>query len=155
MKINLFLLLVIFGTHYSCQNGISPEGRSSPEELYEAACTMMEEMQYDSALSLLEQSFQQGFDNPMRLVGDPRLATLIDDPELRPEIRRVLKENASVHSATMVAEKEPGFPITVSGKILDESTGEALGNVLVELVQTDSLGKYFTVQSMFNPRLFA
>lgn len=125
------------------------------EQTYQKASRMMLARKYDSAIVLLKQAFEQGFERPMGIVTDSNFYYLIDDPNYRPKVRSLLKAFSREPQATMNRPEEPGQPIWVKGRILEESSNQAVENVLVELVHADQDGLYFGEKSTWNPRIFA
>ncbi|RMG26614.1 MAG: hypothetical protein D6730_08775 [Bacteroidetes bacterium] len=133
----------------------SSERADTTEGYYQLAAEMCAASQYDSALVWLKLALEKGLEKPMRVVRDRNFSPLIDHPDYRPEIRSLLKSFASEHQATMVSKREAGTPLSLSAKVLDESTHLPVQHVQVELVQADHEGRYFNEPSKWNPRLFA
>lgn len=132
-------------------------GCNAPERMQDlsAVRSLIEAMQYDSALVELDRVLKNGSTTPMRLVLDQDIDQLIEHPEYRPKVRTLVKTYAREASAIMKGEEEPGERIKVHGIISDERTNQPLEEVSVELVQADAQGKYFEEESLWNPRLFA
>ena len=145
-----FLFILI-----ACQNQPKDNDTDSAIRLYNDASKMVTEMNHDSAIILLRQAFEQGIEQPMKIIADSSFYSLTDNPLYRSEIRNLLKEFAIENHATMVRDEEPGASILVKGIVLDESNNKPIENVLVELVHTDNKGSYFKEKSMWNPRLFS
>lgn len=156
MKLSIFNKLLFILTLCACQNINSKKESTiiTSEQLYLNAAKMNSEENYDSALVLLNQAFVKGLQNPMRIVSDSRFYNLIDNPKHRQEVRVILKKFASDNFTTIVREDEPGIRISVTGKVLNENTKRPIENVIVEIVQADSSGIYFSENTTFNPRLF-
>ncbi len=157
MKLELILSGVVVIVLITCQNNVKTQTITTPtaEQLYIEASNLVREMKYDSAMVLLRQAFEKGFEKPMKIIADSTFYYLVDKPNYRSETRKLLREFSIENHSTMVRIEEPGLPIFVKGKVLDESNNEPIENVLVELVHADSKGLYFDEKSMWNPRLFS
>ena len=112
-------------------------------------------MKYDSALTLLRDSYLEGLDKPMQVVSDSRFYPLIDNPSKRSKIRLLLEEFAVENQAKIVRKEEPGESIVVTGQVVDESNNMPIKQVKMDLVQADKTGLYFEENSNWNPRIFA
>jgi len=155
MKAKNILLGIALFALISCNNQPQTIEKNSPEHLYNDAGKMVQAMKYDSAIVLLRLAFDQGFEHPMGIVTDSSFSYLIENPQYRSAIRKLLKAFAVKNHATMVSAKEPGSAIVVKGIIRDESSSLPIESVVVELIHTDNNGFYFEEKSLWNPRLFA
>ncbi len=151
----LFYLILIVTTQVTClEDSVVHKPTPIAEESYYQAGKMVVDMQYDSALLLLNKAFDHGYGSPMRIVTDSLFHFLIDSPDFRPRIRQLIQDFARDTMATIVRDKEPGSRISVTCKILEENSHTPMENVSVEIVQADAEGSYFDEASQFNPRLF-
>lgn len=129
--------------------------RLAGAQLYKDAEKKVREMEFDSAIVILSQALTKGIENPMQIVVDSNFFPLIDSPRLRPEMRSLLEEFAVENQANMIRNNEPGEPIEISGKIVEERNNKPLANVKLALVHTDNEGFYFRENTKWNPRIFA
>lgn len=107
------------------------------------------------SMDLLKKAFNNGKQQPMQIVRDTILLALVDDPEYRPDIRSLIQRYSNENKTILVADREQGERIIVSGQILDEEERQPMRNVDIELIQADAHGLYFNEKSLWNPRLFA
>ena len=149
----IVLLSLVCLSLLSCLSNV--QGPSSAQKSYQEAGEMVTRQAPDSAMLKLQQAFAAGLPKPMQLVTDSKFYPLIDSPVYRPKVRELLQDYSIQDKAVMVRKEEPGLPIAITIKIVDESSGVPLPDVKAELVQADSSGYYFRETSTWNPRLFA
>lgn len=94
-------------------------------------------------------------ERPASVLSDPEAAALTEHPESRRALREALRELAVAEPLVMVRPDEPGEPLVLDGRLVDENDGRPLAGALVQIVQADLGGLYFPEpDSDFNPRLF-
>lgn len=112
-----------------------------------------------AALHRMELAFASGFPTPSEVLTDPVFRTLRDDPTWRPQLRDLMEGYAREHSMRMVDPEEPGTPLAMSMRFLDQESGEPLEGVHVKIVHVDHNGLYAPEDLdqkliSWNPRLF-
>jgi protocatechuate 3,4-dioxygenase beta subunit len=86
---------------------------------------------------------------------DPDLVSLHE----LPKFRALIKEHTREHKVDYAPRDEPGSPLRVTGRVLDED-GNPIANALVYVFQTNTKGIYSsaggnaTIGDSLNPRLF-
>ncbi len=156
---NFAFVVVLLVSINSCElkSEKPPKNEHIPtsEELFIIAGKLAGDNKADTAFKVLVMAFEKGYQNKMGIVGNSYFRPLIDNPETRPEVRRILQRYSDQSEAVMVHENEPGVRIKIKGLIIDSESGDALPDVSIELIQTDENGLYFEEKSQWNPRLFA
>jgi hypothetical protein len=107
------------------------------------------------ALDALERAFEQELERPAAVLSDPGFRRLLDDPPSRARVRALLDAHVPHGAVRMTAPDEPGEPLVLAGRVLDER-GEPVPDARVSLYHTKADGWYAerTLESG-NPRLFA
>jgi protocatechuate 3,4-dioxygenase beta subunit len=105
----------------------------------------------------LESSLKEGTREASEVLADADLFQLHEEPRFRELIRK----NAVQPTATLITPDEPGEPLIVSGRILDDENKPVAG-AIVYVYHTNQAGVYSTkggntasMGDSLNPRLFA
>lgn len=111
--------------------------------------------QLDSVIYYLDKYFVENDSiNPMDIVLDSSFYALTDSAYIRADFRSLLLKHARSERAILNRISEKGGRITVSGKLVNNISGEAIPGAVIEFVHADAEGKYFNEDTKWNPRLF-
>ncbi|NNE15306.1 MAG: hypothetical protein HKO66_17030 [Saprospiraceae bacterium] len=157
MKLTYLFALIYVLILMSCQSRKETTSNAvfSSEDNLQIAQQMMANEKYDSAVININRAFENGYQNPMRIINDAEFQTLVNDPKYRVKIRELLSEFAIESKVVMISPSEAGKEIIIRGKIINELNNQPIADVHIELIQADRKGQYFNEKTKWNPRIFA
>ncbi len=133
----------------------SDTSQLSIEQERELIKEQLHDDKFDGAFNYLNRALKHKKLDVTDVIEDTMFYVLVDNPNTRPRFRSLIQEFAQDNHAVLVRPEEAGQRITIKGRIVDETNGQALPDVSVELIQADQKGLYFNEDSKWNPRLFA
>lgn len=102
----------------------------------------------------LERAFREGLPHPGRVLTDPAFRSLLAESEPRARVRDLLRAHPAQASLAMVAADEPGEPLVLAGRVVDDR-GEPIVGAHISIYHTDDAGWYSPGSlSGTNARLF-
>ncbi len=116
---------------------------------YQEAVLQLEAGEAELALEHLQVAVAKGFAPVTNVLTDPSLAQLREDPGFRLLVKKHVRES----SATIVVPDEPGDPMIIRARIVDE-TAKPVPSAVIYFFHTDDRGIYSSVNDSKNPRLF-
>lgn len=92
--------------------------------------------------------------SPSDILASDAFAPLRESPIARSKLRDVMSAHAGTGPVSMVPPSEPGEPVRLTIRIIDEATQKPIEGALVEIVHADANGRYSKEETDWNPRLF-
>lgn len=147
-------LIVMIALLSGCRGGQDPV--VGADAAFDAAAELSRQGKLTAAFDALRGALDDGYATPSRVLTDDRYRALLDDEALRPSVRELLEAHAREPRITMVHPDEPGTPMTVTIRIVDDADGAPVQGATVGLVQVDDRGYYHGTgeEVGWNPRLF-
>lgn len=112
---------------------------------------------FATAVRNLQEALTAGFD-ATRVVNNPALRPLREDPERRLELSQLLAKHAKSPRIEIIDRNEPGRRIRLNGRVVDMESGKPIAGAKLHLFHTDAKGEYRPGMDAGggagNPRLF-
>ncbi len=151
----MIVLLVAAAAGCSDRDPSPPDTKDHAAEIsFQQAADLGREGRLDGALRKLQRALDDGYPYPSRVLSDDQFQPLVENPETREQLSTLLKTHARESRITIVGPREPGLPLIMTIRIIDEATGATVPGAVIALTQTDTRGHYFTDDDHWNPRLF-